>query len=329
MDRFNQIFAVHRALCNARVPVSRPRLQELLEDCSSSTLTRVLREMRDMLHAPIEYDRDKAGYSYVTDSAGASFELPGLWFNAAELYALLSCQRLLGNIQPGFLDEHLGPLRKRIDEIFRSQRLKPSEVERRVRILAMAQRVPAADIFKPLASALLQRRQIRIEYHGRARDVIGERLLSPQRLVHYRDNWYLDAWDHDKNEIRTFSVDRVRMVHPTQQRARDVADAELDAELGPSYGIFSGPAKNIATLRFTAERARWVADECWHPRQQSVWLPDGRYELRLPYNDAHELVMDILRYGPDVEVVGPKALRQEVAGRLEAAAAVYQGQGVA
>lgn len=329
MDRFNQIFVVDRALRNARAAVSRERLQELLENCSSSTLTRVLREMRDTLRAPIEYDRDAGGYRYVPDAAGLTFELPGLWFNAAELYALLSCQRLLGNIQPGFLDEHLGPLRKRIDEIFRSQRLKPSEIERRVRILAMAQRAPAADIFKPLASALLQRRQVRVEYHGRTRDTVGERLLSPQRLVHYRDNWYLDAWDHNKNSIRTFSMDRVRTVHTTQLLARDLDDADLDAELGPAYGIFSGPAKYTATLRFTAARARWVADERWHPRQQSSWLPDGRYELRLPYNDAHELVMDILRYGPDVEVMAPKALRQEVAGRLETAAAVYRGQGVA
>jgi proteasome accessory factor C len=324
MDRISQIFTLHRALRNARAPVRRERLSELLEDCSASTLTRVIREMRDLFQAPIEYDREHCGYRYSQGPSGDNFELPGLWFNASELYALLSCQQLLTGMQPGLLDEHVAPLKSRIDQIFRAQKIKPADLGQRVRILAMAQRAPAASIFKPLASALLQRRQVRIEYHGRARDVTTERLLSPQRLVHYRDNWYLDAWDHEKREVRTFSVDRVRSAIAVNQPAKEIAETELNRQLGGSYGIFSGVAAHTAILRFTAERARWVADEQWHPAQQSQWLADGKFELRIPYSGAQELVMDILRYGPDVEVVGPPTLRQQVAERLAAGAGVYQ-----
>jgi len=99
--------------------------------------------------------------------------------------------------------------------------------------------------------------------------------------------------------------------------ARDVADEELDALLTAGYGLFAGPAKHKARLVFTAERARWVADETWHPDQTGRFLPDGRYELTVPYADERELVGEILRHGPDVEVLGPESLIEVIRGRLE------------
>ena len=70
-------------------------------------------------------------------------------------------------------------------------------------------------------------------------------------------------------------------------------------------------------------RARWVADEQWHPRQTGRFLEDGRYELRVPYSDPRELVMDILRHGPDVEVMAPPELSAAVAETLRAASGQY------
>jgi predicted DNA-binding transcriptional regulator YafY len=170
--------------------------------------------------------------------------------------------------------------------------------------------------FDVLASALLQRRQLRLRYHSRTRNQVSERVVSPQRLVHYRDNWYLDAWCHTRKGMRTFAVDRVKEARERSDATRDVADPELEEHLASSYGIFSGKANKTAVLRFSAERARWVADERWHPRQIGQFLTDGRYELRLPFRDARELVMDVLRHGPDVEVVAPESLRIAVIASL-------------
>ena len=60
------------------------------------------------------------------------------------------------------------------------------------------------------------------------------------------------------------------------------------------------------------QRARWVAHEQWHPRQKGTLEGDGSYLLEIPYADDRELMMDILKYGPDVEVVGPVSLRKRV-----------------
>ena len=71
------------------------------------------------------------------------------------------------------------------------------------------------------------------------------------------------------------------------------------------------------------QAAQWASREEWHPAQQGRWLDDGRYELRLPYVDDTELVMDVLRQGDQVQVLSPPELVQAVRQRLAAAAALY------
>jgi len=149
----------------------------------------------------------------------------------------------------------------------------------------------------------------------------GRGFWSP---VHYRDNWYVDAWCHLQQALRTFALDRIRRAQVLKEAAKAVPEARLERYFASSYGIFGGEPRHEAVLVFTAERARWVAEEQWHPAQQGRFLEDGRYELRIPYGDPRELVMDILKYGPDVEVMAPAALRRLVAERLWAACARYR-----
>jgi predicted DNA-binding transcriptional regulator YafY len=75
----------------------------------------------------------------------------------------------------------------------------------------------------------------------------------------------------------------------------------------------------MAVLRFSGERARWVADQVWHPEQVGRYLEDGSYELRIPYRDQRELVMDILRHGPHLVVMEPASLVDEVKRQLQGA----------
>ena len=100
--------------------------------------------------------------------------------------------------------------------------------------------------------------------------------------------------------------------------AINIGARQLDAALGAGYGIFGGRKLQWAELRFTAERARWVAAESWHPKQKGRFEADGSYRLRLPYADPRELVMDILRHVPEVEVLAPEGLREMVREKLRA-----------
>lgn len=326
MDRLQRIYKLHRAVSSRRHPVSCQTLQDELE-CSRATVNRIIQEMRLYFNAPIEYDRSRNGYHYAL-SDGKTFELPGLWFSETELYALLTTQQLLAHVQPGLLDTQLKPVKERIEQILAAGNLGNShlgseEISKRVRILRMSGRNVALECFQTVAGALLQRNSLHINYHGRGNDETSQREISPQRLIHYRDNWYLDAWCHTRNALRSFAVERITAAKALPQRCRDIPEKQLDAHYASSYGIFAGKPKHTAVLRFTPERARWVADEHWHPQQQSRVLEDGSYELRIPYSDPRELVMDILKHGAEVEVLAPQALRNEVASQLKRGAERY------
>jgi predicted DNA-binding transcriptional regulator YafY len=183
----------------------------------------------------------------------------------------------------------------------------------------MAARRLALDHFAVVGSALLRRKRLLIAHYVRARDETIEREVSPQRLVYYRDNWYLDAWCHLRNDLRSFAVDAIRRAEIIEQPARNVPEKTLDSVLGAGYGIFSGRKVQWAKLRFTPERARWVSLELWHPKQKARFEKDGSYLLEIPYSDSRELVMDILKQGAGAEVLAPAALRKDVAAQLKAA----------
>lgn len=280
-------------------------------ECSRATVDRLIREMRDDLQAPIVFDYELRGYIYTKDD----FELPGLWFSANEIFALLTMQKLMDEIGVGMLNQKIAPLKAKIEHILKSAHINIDELHR-IRILAMALRKPKMSHFQVIADALLTRKDINIVYHSRSDDVRTTRKISPQRLVHYRDNWYLDAWCHERNALRSFAVDRIKEIKSSNQSATNISDEELDNHFAEGYGIFSGRTINTAVLRFTPERARWIAEEQWHPKQQGDFLEDGRYELHIPYADSRELVMDILRHVPDVEVVSPQLLLNEVKLKL-------------
>jgi predicted DNA-binding transcriptional regulator YafY len=309
----HKIYQLHGLLRGRRTVTSLALIMEHLE-CSRATAGRVIRKMRDSLQAPIDYDREYKGYRYGNDR----YELPGLWFSAEEILALLSMQKLLAEVGAGLLDAQLNPLRQRIEKLLESKHLGGGETHR-IRLLPIAARIPDSALFQTVAGALLQRRQLEITYHARGDNAEVVRIVSPQRLAHYRDNWYLDAWCHSRQALRSFAVDRIRHVKMLDPPADNVPEPELDAHFADGYGIFSGAAKHTAILRFTPERARWVAEERWHPQQQGQWLETGEYQLAIPYADPRELIMDILRHVPEVEVVAPEELRQEVRVRLSAA----------
>lgn len=321
MDRFDRIFDLNRILQNARYPVSRQHLEQELE-CSRATVKRLIEDMRLYLNAPIKYDRKLNGYIYEHQEDGM-YELPGLWFNASELHALLSVQQLLANVTPGLLDSHLQPLKKRIASILGQEHAGSDEISKRIRILQAAAR-PSGTHFQTIAGAVANCQQLQLSYYGRHNNNTSERQVSPQRLIHYRDNWYLDAWCHLREGLRTFALDAIQQAHIIEQKSKEIPDNQLDDHYASAYGIFSGSANKIAQLKFTPARARWVATEQWHPEQKGHTLDDGSYELHVPYNNPAELIMDILKYGPDVQVIAPQELRNTIAQRITETQKHYQ-----
>ena len=319
MERTERFYRIERLLRERKSVPREVFLREL--EISPATFKRDLEYLRDRFHAPIEWDQ--ATHGYRLDASAPDFELPGLWFSPAETHALLTMQHLLESLQPGLLTPHVKPLLERLRAVLDKGDHSAAEVERRIHVLQQAARKSKLAHFEVVATAVLKRKRLAIRHHNRERNEETTRTISPQHLVHYRGNWYVDAWCHKAEGVRSFSLDAIRSADLLDEKAKDVPKAELDLHFQAGYGIFAGKDVQWAKLRFTAERARWVSGEDWHPKQKASFEADGSYLLEVPYADDRELLMDILKFGPDVEVVAPAALRAKVKAALKAALGRY------
>jgi predicted DNA-binding transcriptional regulator YafY len=319
VERTERFYVIERLLRERRsVP-----LQVFLDtlEISRATFKRDLEYLRDRFKAPIEWDIEARGYRL--DASAPRFELPGLWFSPSETYALLTMQHLLESLQPGLLTPHVKPLLERLRTVLDKGDHSAAEVTKRIHVLQQAARRSKLSHFEVVASAVLKRKRLAIRHYNRERNEETARTISPQHLVHYRGNWYVDAYCHKAEGVRSFALDAVREATLLEDKAKDVPKAELEEHFQSGYGIFAGKAVRWARLRFTPERARWVANENWHPDQKANFEKDGSYVLEVPYADDRELLMDILKFGPEVEVLGPPALRNKVRDALKAAARRY------
>ncbi len=310
MHQYERVLKLHGIFKSHRRPVEVQRLRDEL-GCSRATLYRDIAFLRDALGAPLDSDPEGRGYAYAEEE-GVRFELPGLWLTSEELSALMALEALIARSDPGVLADALAPFRTRVEKILNAQAGTTKQPLERIRVVPWGSRKLNQQVFRAVAGAVLARRQLKFRYRARTTGADSVRHVSPQRLTHYRDNWYLDAWDHGREALRSFAVDRIGDVEQLDKPAADRDEKELNGTLASSYGIFAGAPKAWATIRFSARAARWVADEHWHSLQEGHWLDDGRYELKVPYSQSRELVMDVLRYGPDAEVVAPQSLREEM-----------------
>lgn len=319
MDRTERFYKIEH-LIRSRGCVSFAALLEALE-VSPATLKRDLAYLRERLDAPIEYDAAENGYRFGQQWRGGKHELPGVWFNEAELHALLTMQQMLAGLdEQGVVGRHLQPMFDKITGMLGVDAAEADELRRRVKLIGTARRRMASDCFETVGSAVVKRRRLALRYRKKTGSGdVSEREVSPQRLVHHRHAWYLDAFCHRSQGLRRFALDGIEAATLLDAEAQALPLDELEAELDRGYGIFAGGTPREAELLFSPEAAAWVSREEWHPAQHSEFLPDGRWRLRLPYVDDTELLMDLLRHAGQVEVVAPAELRDAHAARLRQA----------
>lgn len=301
-------------------------LQNFLDELeiSKATFKRDLEYLRSRMNASITYDRFNGGYCFSNQLTDSKIELPGLWFSEKEATALALTQHLLSGLDKGgIIEPHIAPLTSIIDGILGQGETAAKELRKRIKVFGMSARKSDVECFQEVGIALLKRKRLQISYYARSSGDTTDREVSPQRLIFYRDNWYLDAYCHLRKGLRSFAVDSIKQVLIANNKADEVSDKQLQEFFAESYGIFSGKAIQRAKLKFNSKKARWVANETWHSQQVGEFDKNGNYILEFDYNQDPELVMDILKHGSDVEVLAPASLRKRVKDELNKALTNY------
>lgn len=311
----------YQELLRSGHPVSKERLMSETE-VSLATFKRDIAKLRDQLNFPIEFDRESQGYVLRRDQPLT--ELPGFWFSPDEIIVLATIQSLLLQLAPSLMAGQLNTVRERLNKLLEKNGINPSELASRIQLMPLANRQPDGKVFGAITVATLERKRLTINHHNRQRDEIAVRQVSPIDIEYYRDNWYLTAWCHTRNDIRRFAIDAITKADVSDDPAQEVSPEDRDQRLRRGYGIFSGTTVTWARIRFSAERSKWIENETWHPQQKVSKDESGRVIMEIPYSDARELISDILRHGADAEVIAPKALRESAENTLRTALENYQ-----
>jgi predicted DNA-binding transcriptional regulator YafY len=196
-----------------------------------------------------------------------------LWFSAEEIHALLTMQHLLANLDSGgLLGPQIQPLLARLSGLLGSADNPAEEVQKRIRIETVGARRFHLSHFQAVGSAMLRRKRLLIRYHARGTDEVTEREVSPQRLVYYRDNWYLDAWCHLREGLRNVFCDAIQQAEILDKRAKEVSEKRSTkcwARATASFRATTSPGPRCASRRTSALGGRReVAPEdrrggCW------------------------------------------------------------------
>jgi len=165
--------------------------------------------------------------------------------------------------------------------------------------------------FRPLQTAIEQCRVVRFGYLKPGDPAPRRRHVQPLALVEYEARWHVLGDDLDAGAERTFLLSRI------------AGEVELTRARFPEARREGAGERALAGLRAVA--ARQSAELQVRPgteaelRLSRRGTRDGQ-RLHVPYVDAHILADELASYGPEVRVVAPAALRDEVVGRLRAAA---------
>ena len=319
MDKFDRIQQLHRIFAGRSVPITVRELSEKLE-CSEKTVKRSLDTLRDYSQAPLEYNSSARGWRY-NPSEKDRFELPGLWLTTEEIHSLAIMLQLLQRMDEQLLSTDLLPIEKAIDQLLTSRKVNPARFKQHIRYLPKTRCQTKGKTLSTVSSSLLDavRLQLKyLDYKGR----LTERQVSPLKLVHYQENWYLDAWCHLRNELRSFMVARIESAMKLDTPSINVDEEQQQAHFSSSYGIFAGKAKHIAKLKFMGTTATEAASYQWHPEQSSEWQ-GASYFLKIPFNDDRELVRTLLAYGDGVEILAPATLRKKLLTKAKQIVTMY------
>ncbi len=306
MSLLERIYYFHARIQNNRYPNSHDLTEEF--EISPATAHRDIAYMRDRLLAPLNFDQRKNGYYYEEVDFRLPFEdsprivlfLSVLSSMAAEngLEALPELKQLQKKLASLVTDN-----KQQIEDLIHCEWVEVEDVDKTV--------------FDRVINSLLEGKQLDIVYGSS----LEARRVEPLKLVHYQGRWYLLAWCTLRQARRLFHLSRIKEIVIGKKNIEHHLEAG-DDYLSGVFGIFKGKARFTATIALSGRAADTVRCQHWHPDQQIEESNSGII-LKLPVADDRELIMKILQFGEEAEVLSPKSLRDKLQKKIVAMAKQY------
>jgi predicted DNA-binding transcriptional regulator YafY len=276
--------------------------------------------MRDLHDAPIDYDRAKKSYYY----SEKSYKLPLISMSESDLFAIAIAEKTL--------KEHEGtPIYEKLRRIFfklgqylpEKVSLESAWVDSKISVNPGRHTNIRPDIWTDVTRALQNNRTLKISYQKPTAEKANFRKIDPYHVVSYQGDWYLIGYCHYRDDIRTFSISRIKKISILDNSFRIPADFDYKEAWKNCFGIFQGEKDTDVVIKFSPESAPYVKEREWHPTQNLKERKDGTVILKLTTNHLDEIKRWVLFWGNGAEVIEPPEFRRLVQNELKGALAAY------
>lgn len=178
-----------------------------------------------------------------------------------------------------------------------------------------------------ILSHMQENKVLEVEY-GKYQSTSSEIIhVLPYAVKEYAKRWYLVGFCRERNALRVYGLDRIKSIVDTEEIFKMPKKFDVDKLFEESFGIYlpEGKPAVLIELKTDAREARYLEDLPIHPSQRLKSRDaDGHciYVIRVVPND--NLIMEICKRGPRVEVLSPKSVRDEVADVLRRSYELYK-----
>ncbi|HKI72251.1 MAG TPA: WYL domain-containing protein, partial [Verrucomicrobiae bacterium] len=164
------------------------------------------------------------------------------------------------------------------------------------------------EIFDALSKATARHRQLLLTYRKPGRKETEPRLVDPYHLANINGEWFLFAYCHLRNDIRTFVPSRIQEAELTGKTFIRPQKFSLEKRLRDTFGVVTGQGEFEVVIRFDELVSDYIREKRWHPSQQLIELEDGGVELRLKLSSLAEIQRWILSWGGQACALAPAEL---------------------
>lgn len=301
---------MHRILAQLKAGAY-PNCHTLAEEIGVSwrTVFRDIEFMRDQMALPIGYDAKKRGY-YLTQPVA---ELPPLQISEAELVAVLITEKAMAEYR-GTPFEH--SLRSAFAKLTAqlSDKISVAAEALDAAISFRLTGVAATDltVFESISKAVTSQTEIEFDYRGLNDKRALRRRVEPYHLAHIDHQWYLLAWDLERQAERTFVISRISNPAPSKKKFLARTDFSAQKLLAGSFGVFYSKKHHLIRIQFDPFAARLICERDWHPSQKTKPLAGGEIELHLKLNTLQEVERWVLSWGTHAKVLAPPELKRSI-----------------
>ncbi len=174
------------------------------------------------------------------------------------------------------------------------------------------------DLFGKLLQAILKKRVLKIEYAPFGKDSYSERIY-PYHLKQFNDRWYLIAQAVGYDTYAHYALDRIESFEELSLKYKE---AEIDFEdyfddvIGVTVPERLEPVDVV--LRVSNNRYNYIKTKPLHLSQRVVSEERNHTTISINVKINNELIALLLSFGPDVEVISPTVLKEEMKKKISA-----------